>query len=114
MRYSVRGYRRGTSLLWVRRSTAGAAESASGAQQPQQQHAEWECAELALRAHRAFTTVLAPLLSTALARAAEEGRIGRLCSEHAACRGMHVGRIERGDAAAGLLRYSQRGPSHAM
>ncbi len=29
------------------------------------------------------------------ARAAEEGRIGRLCSERAACRGMHVGGIER-------------------
>jgi hypothetical protein len=41
--------------------------------------------------------------------AAEEGRIGRLCSEYAARRGMHVGGIERGGAAAGLSRYSQRG-----
>ena len=36
--------------------------------------------------------------------------MGRLCSECAACRGMHVLGIERAVAAAGLLRYSQRGP----
>jgi hypothetical protein len=49
---TVRGYRRGTSLLWVRRSIAGAAESASGVQLPLQQLADGECAELALRAHQ--------------------------------------------------------------
>jgi hypothetical protein len=37
-----------------------------------------------------------PLLPTAIARAAEERRIGRLCSERAACRGLHVWGIERG------------------
>ncbi len=51
-----------------------------------------------------------PLRHMAFARAAEEGRIGRLCSERAACLGMHVGSIERGRCAAGLLRCSQRGP----
>jgi hypothetical protein len=79
-------------------------------QRPQLQRVEWECAELALCAHKALLPVRAPFLSTALARAAEERRIGRLCSERAACRGMHVLGIERGGAAAGLLRYSQRGP----
>jgi hypothetical protein len=83
-------------------------------QQPLQQRAEWECAELALRAHQAFTTVCAPFLPTAFAPAAEEGRIGRLCSERAACRGVHVGGIEGDGAAAGLLRCSQRGTLHAM
>ncbi len=37
-----------------------------------------------------------PFLPLALARAAKEGRIGRLCSERAACREMHVGGIEGG------------------
>ena len=37
-----------------------------------------------------------PLEPTALARAAEQGRMGRLCSDLAACRGMHVGGVERG------------------
>ncbi len=53
-------------------------------------------------------------LPTGFARAAEEGRIGRLCSEprgiSGRTRGMHVGGIEPGGAAAGLLRCSQRGP----
>jgi hypothetical protein len=50
---TVRGYRRGTWLRWVRRSTARAAESAPGVQMPQEQHADdGECAELALRAHQ--------------------------------------------------------------
>ncbi len=49
---TVRGYGMGTWLLWVRRSAAAAAESASGVQIPQQQYADWECAELALRAHQ--------------------------------------------------------------
>ncbi len=47
---------------------------------------------------------------TAFARAAEQGRMGRLCSERAACRGMHVLGVEGGGAALGLLRRSQRGP----
>ncbi len=54
-----------------------------------------------------------PFLPMAFARAAEEGRIGRLCSECA----RHVGGMHcmswassGGGAAARLLRYSQRGP----
>ncbi len=57
-----------------------------------------------------------PSSTTAFARVAEEGRIGRLCSERTACRGVHCmsGGIEGGGAAAGLMRCSQRGPLHAM
>ncbi len=77
---------------WYRR----AAESASGVQIPLRQRADGECAELALRAHQSSIPVRAPFMPTTFAHAAEEARIGRLCSEHAACRGMHVGGIERG------------------
>ncbi len=83
-------------MLWVRRSTAGAAESASGVQRPELQYADGECAELALRAQRAYRTVRTPFVTGVCACAAVEGRIGRLCSERAACRGMLVGGIERG------------------
>ncbi len=57
-----------------------------------------------------------PSSTTAFARVAEGGRIGRLCSERTACRGVHCmsGGIEGGGAAAGLMRCSQRGPLHAM
>jgi hypothetical protein len=79
---TVRGYRKGTSLLWVRRSTARAAESASGVQRPPQQCADGECAELALCAHQSYATVRALFLPTAFARVRpRRGRIGRLCSE---------------------------------
>ncbi len=57
---TVRGYRRGTWLLWILLGTARAAESASGVQRPQLQRADGECAELALRAHQAFLPVRAP------------------------------------------------------
>jgi hypothetical protein len=40
--------------------------------------------------------VQAPFLPTAFARAADVARIGRLCSECTACRGMHVWGIEPG------------------
>ena len=44
--------------------------------------------------------------------------IGRLCSERAACRGVHVWGHRAGAVrqctAVGLLRYAQRGPLHAM
>jgi hypothetical protein len=89
--------------LWVRRSTARAAESASVLQRPQQQYADGECAELALRAHQAFYAVCAPFVTQRLRVRLMLGRIGRLCSERTACRGMHVGRIEGDGAAAGLL-----------
>ncbi len=86
----VRGYGRGTWLLWVRRSTARAAESASGVQRPLQQRADGECAELALRAHQSFCPVCAPFLPTAFARAADVGR-DRSALLRAA---RHVGGIE--------------------
>ncbi len=69
----MRGYRKESSLLRVRRSTARAAEFASRVQRPQQQSAEWECAELALRAHQSCIPVRAPFLPPALARAADVG-----------------------------------------
>ncbi len=108
---TVRGYRRGTWLPWVRRSTAGAAESASGVQHPRQQRADGECAELALRAPRDHMPVRAPFLPAALARAGPR-RVGSVGSAPSA---RHVGGCmtkasSRGGAAAGLLRYSQRGP----
>ncbi len=65
-------------------------------QLPRPQRADGECAELALDAHQSCIPVRAPFLPPAFAPAAEEGRIGRLCSERAACRGMHVRGIERG------------------
>jgi hypothetical protein len=108
---TVRGYRRGTSLLRVRRSTAERPSPLSGVQIPQQQYTDGECAELALRAHQAFSPVRGPFLPTAFARAAEEGR-DRSALLRAA---RHVGECmsgasSGGGAAAGLLRYSQRGP----
>jgi hypothetical protein len=108
---TVRGYRRGTWLLWARRSTAGAAESASGAQRPQRQRADGECAELALRAHQAYRTVRAPFLPPALTSATEEGRLSRLCSERAACQGMHCmsGASSGGGAAAELVAVLSEG-----
>jgi hypothetical protein len=63
---TMRGYRRGTSLLWVRRSTARAAESAPGVQRAQLERADGECSELALRAHKAYTTVCAPFVTLRL------------------------------------------------
>ncbi len=110
----VRGYRRGTSLLWVRRSTARAAESASGVQIPPLQRADGECAELALRAHQSCGTVRAPFLPMAFARAADEGRIGRLCSERAACRGVHVWGIEPVRCGKGCCGTLRADPWHAM
>ncbi len=57
------------------------------------------------------TLCVPPFLPPAFARAVEEGRICRLYSERAACWGIAC----RGHrAAAGLMRYSQRGPLHAM
>jgi hypothetical protein len=109
---TVRGYREGTSLLWVRRST----ESASGVQRPPQQRADGECAELALRAHQSFSTVRALFLPTAFARVRPgRGRIGRLCSERAACRGMHVGGIEPGRCGSRAVAVLSEGTlGHAM
>ncbi len=110
---TVRGYRRGTWLLWVRRSTAErpsplrVSESASGVQQTQPERADGECAELALRAHKAFIPVRAPFLPTALVRAADVGRIGRLCSEQrvmsgGACRGHRAGAVRQQGCCGGL------------
>jgi hypothetical protein len=92
MRYSVRGYRRGTWLLWVRRSTiARAAESASGVQLAQLERADGECAELALRAHQAFLPVRAPSCQRRLrVRPMLVGSVGTAPSAR------HVGGIERG------------------
>jgi hypothetical protein len=108
---TVRGYRRGTSLLWVRRSTA---------ERPSPPRV---CSDLSYNALTgsvpsslsALTKLqglcVPPLSLGVCACAAVEGRIGRLCSEcaaceRAACREMHVGGIERGRcgsrAVAGL------------
>jgi hypothetical protein len=91
-------------LLWVRRSTA---ESALRVQHPQLERADGECAELALRAHKAYTAVRGPLLATAFARAAEEVRIGPALLRARGMSGeLHFGCIEQSGAAAGLLRLS--------
>ncbi len=51
---------------------------------------------------------VSPFLPTAFVHAAEEVRIGRLCSERAACWGLHVGGIEpmavRPQGCCGTLR----------
>jgi hypothetical protein len=109
---TVRGYRRGTSLLWVRRSTARAAESASGVQIPQPERADGECAELALRAHQSSIPVRAPFLPAALcARAANVGSDrSALVRARGMSGGCMFGASSGGGAAAGLLRCSQRGP----
>ena len=107
---TVRGYRRGTSLLWVRRSTA------------ERPSPLWVCSDLSFNTlNGSVPSSLSALINlaflcvrlrhTAFALAADVGRIGRHCSERAACRGMHVGGIEGDGAAAGLLRYSQEGTS---
>jgi hypothetical protein len=94
-----------------------AAESASGVQLRQRQYADGERAELALDAHQSCTTVRAPFLPTAFARA-RAADVGSDRSALIRARGMSGGcmswGIEWGGAAAGPLRYSQRGPSHAM
>jgi hypothetical protein len=108
------GTGRGTWLLWVRRSTVErpsplrVSESASGVQQTQPERADGECAELALRAHKAFIPVRASCLPTALACAAEDVRTGRLCSEQHgmsgdACRGHRAGAV-RQQGRCGTLR----------
>ena len=90
---TVRGYRRGTSLLWVRRSTA---------ERPSPLRV---CSELndniltgslpsSLSALINLAFLCVPLRHSAFPRVADVGRIGRLCFERAACRGMHVGGIE--------------------
>jgi hypothetical protein len=129
LRYSQRGprardgtkeYFKGHPILWVRcagtvkaHSWCGcgvvwrrAAESASGVQTPLQQHADGECAELALCAHRAYITVRLPHSCQRRLRV----RPRRFRSVSSAPSARHVGGIERGGAAAGL-RYSQRGTS---
>jgi hypothetical protein len=56
-----------------------------------------------------------PLLRPAVARAAEEGLIGRLCSEQRGMSGVRVGGIERGGAAAGHVAVLSEGTlGHAM
>jgi hypothetical protein len=108
---TVRVYRRNTWLLCVRRSTARAAESASGVQRPQQQRADGKCAELALRAHQAARTVRASLEPTAFLRVRRR-RVGSVGSAPSArlVGGCMSGASSWGGAAAGLLRCSQRGP----
>ncbi len=106
------GTGKGTWLVWVRRSTA---------ERPSPLRV---CSALnnnkltgsvpsSLSALTKLTFLCLPLRHSAFARAGEEGRIGRLCSERAACRG-HVAGIERGGAAAGQLRYSEGDLGHAM
>ena len=102
-------------MLWVRRSTAGAAESASGVQRAQPERAEGECAELALCTHQSCSAVRAPLLPSALARAAEEGRDRSALLRARGMSGdaLHIWGIEGCGAAAGLMRYTlRRDPGH--
>ncbi len=94
---------------------------------PQQQRADGECAELALRAHQSFNTVRAPFLPTVFARAADVGRIGRLCSERRGmvggcmsggiepgrCGSRAVAVLSEGTVARDVTREYSRGiPSH--
>jgi hypothetical protein len=104
----------GTWLLWVRRSTARAAGSASGVQRPLHERADGQCAELALRAHQSCKTVRGPALQVLATGLCACGRRG-LGSVGSAPSARHVGGCMSGAssggvAAAGLLRYSQRGP----
>jgi hypothetical protein len=102
---TVRGYRhgRGTSLLWVRRKTA---EPPSPLR---------VCSDL--RSNELTGTVPSSLsaltnLEFLCVPPSWQRRLPvrpRRVGSVAACRGMHVGGIERGGAAAGLSRYSQRG-----
>jgi hypothetical protein len=102
------------SLLWVRRSTA---------ERPSRLRV---CSDLSSNALTGSVpsslSALTNLDTLCVARflprrlRVRPRRVGsvRLYSERAACRGWHVWCIERGGAAAGLLRYSQRGPVHVM
>jgi hypothetical protein len=109
---TVRGYRKGTWLPWVRRSTAGAAESASGVQVPRRQRADWECAELALRAHQSCLPVMPPFCHRRLR--VRPRRVGSVCSALLRARGMSgdacQGHRVGGGRQQGLLRYAKWGP----
>jgi hypothetical protein len=107
---TVRGYRRGTSLLWVRRSTA---------ERPSPPRVCSDFSNNALTGSvpswlSALTNLgqlcVPPRASGACACAAEEGRDR---SALLRARGMS-GASSGGGAAAGLLRCSQRGPLHVM
>ena len=111
----VRGYRRGTSLLWVRRSTT---------ERPSPLRV---CSELynntltgsvpsSLSALIKLTELcVPPFLPPAVARAAEEGSDRSALLRAARHVGGCMSGASSGDgAAAGLVRYSQRGPLHAM
>ncbi len=79
-------YGRGTWLLWVWRSTAE--RPSPLLQRPQRQCAEWECAELALRAHQSIFTVRAPFVTQRVrVRLIWVGSVGSAPSR-AACRGL--------------------------
>jgi hypothetical protein len=107
---TVRGSCRGTWLLLVRRST-GERPSPLRFCSALSSNALTGSVPSSLSALTNLAYLCAPFLPTALVRTADVGRIGRLCSERTACRGVHVGGIERGGTAAGLLRYSQEGVS---
>ncbi len=85
----------GTWLLWVRRGTAER-PSPLRVCSDLSQNALTGSVPSSLSALINLAFLCVPLEPTALARAAQEGRMGRLCSERAACREMHVGGIERG------------------
>ncbi len=108
---TVRGYREGTSLLWVRSRTAER-PSPLWVRSGLNKNMLTGSVPSSLSALTKLTTLCVPwpLRHAAFALASEEGRIGRLCAESAAC----LGASSRGGAAAGLLQYSQRGPLHAM
>ena len=109
---TVGGYRRGTSLVWVRRSTAERPSPLRVCSWLYNNTLTGSVPSSLSKLINLTKLCVPPSSQRVFAHAAEEGRIGRLCSERAACRRMHVGGIERGRcgsrAVAGLSRGDLR------
>ncbi len=95
---TVRGYRRGTPLPWVRRSTAERPSPLRVCRYLGTNELNGSVPSSLSTLTNLESLCVPPScqrLSTALARARRmRVGIGRLCSERAACRGLHVGSIE--------------------
>jgi hypothetical protein len=111
---TVRGYRRETSLLWVRRSTA---------ERPSPLRVCSDLSDNALTGSvPSSLSALINLESLCVPPSCQRrlcvrlmlGRIGRLWSERAACRGMLVGGIEPVRCGKGCCGTLRADPTHAM
>jgi hypothetical protein len=93
---TVRGYRTGTSLLWVRRSTAERPSPLRVCSDLHQNALTGSVPSSLSALINLERLCVPPSCQRRLRVRPRRVGIGRLCSERAACRGMHVWGIERG------------------